>query len=86
MNKHKNLQIFITRPFFVVASQCLYQRVQEEKAHPMALVSDVWAPFLHSGTPNRNIIFYQATASPSILPSNVIALHCAHNHLGQEAQ
>ena len=39
-----------------------------------------------SGARNMNIILYQATASPSILPSNVIALHCAHNHMGQEAQ
>ena len=68
MNKNI-LQIFITRSFFVVASQFLYQRVQGEKAHPMALLT---------GAPrNRNIIFYQATASPGILPSSVIALRGA---------
>jgi hypothetical protein len=66
------LQIFITRTFFVVASQMLYQRVQGEMAHPMAPLSCVWEPFL--APMNRNIIFYQAIASPGILPSNVIAL------------
>jgi len=71
MNKNV-LQIFITRSFFVVASPFLYQRVQGEKAHPMAPLSGAWEPFL--APQNRNIIFYQATASPGILPSNVIAL------------
>jgi hypothetical protein len=71
MNKNV-LQIFITRSFFVVASPFLYQRVQGEKAHPMAPLSGAWEPFL--APRNRNIIFYQATASPGILPSNVIAL------------
>ena len=71
MNKNI-LQIFITRSFFVVASQFLYQRVQGEKAHPMAQLSGVWEPFLVPRI--RDIIFYQATASPGLLPSNVIAL------------
>ena len=39
----KNLQIFITRPFFAVASQFLYLRDQGEKAHPMAPLSYVLA-------------------------------------------
>ena len=71
MNKNI-LQIFITWSFFVVTSQFLYQRVQGEKAHPMAPLSGVWEPFL--APRNRNIIFYQATVSPGIIPSNVIAL------------
>ena len=37
-----------------------------------------------SGAP-KQAYHIQATASPSSLPSNVIALHCAHNCLGQEA-
>ena len=37
----KNRQILITRPFFVVASQFVYQRAQGEKAHPMAPLSGV---------------------------------------------
>ena len=71
MNKNI-LQIFITRSFFVVASQFLYQCVQGEKVHHLAPLSGVLEPFL--APRNRNIIFYQATASPGILPSNVIAL------------
>ena len=55
-----------------------------EKAHPMTPLPCVWAPLLAPW--NRNIIFFQATSSPSILPSIVIALHGAHNHLGTEAQ
>ena len=66
MNKNI-LQIFITRSFFVVASQFLYQRVQGEKTHPMAPLSDVWESFL--ALRNRSSIFYQATAYPaSCLP------------------
>ena len=37
----QNLRIFITRPFFVAASQVLYERVQMEKAHAMAPLSCV---------------------------------------------
>ena len=36
--------MFITRSIFVVESQFLYQRVQGEKAHPMAPLSYVLAP------------------------------------------
>ena len=79
----KNLRIVIIRPFFVLASQVLYQRVQGEKAHPMAPLSCVWPPLLSPR--NRNIICYQATASLSILPSIVIALHGALNDPGPEA-
>ena len=39
-----------------------------------------------AGARNIKIIFFQATASPSIMPSIVIALHGAHSHLGPEAQ
>ena len=36
--------MFITRSIFVVESQFLYQRVQGEKAHPMASLSYLLAP------------------------------------------
>src|SRR5208282_6413039 len=47
MNKNK-LRISTTRPFFVAASQVLYQRVQWEKAHAMAPLSCVCVCLRHN--------------------------------------